>query len=669
MAVRWLGAVSWRQAGQVRGRGRLQAPDSGRTQTGRLCSGSASLQKTVSDPEVPKEEVVIPRRKTWDKLAVLRALASTVKRDPTAVRYTFHDDTYLIPRTPSELRLFAFSKESGKNAAKYIINEFPRYFERDIAEPHIPCLMPENLKPQIEGVSEAALKEHIQLRKVRASVDIYDQLLQAGNPVSLKTTNSLLDLLCFYGDQEPVRDYLPEKEMSEESEETAPVQQKNLGSFKNTKDAMVCTWRENNNAERIFNLMPERNAHSYCTMIRGMVKHGAYQKAFVMYTDLLNERHRADVDTFNALILAVARIRETFFDKWEVIKDLLNCMARQNVQPSVLTFNNILKSLKYCGGLGRSVSSKVLNEMKAINIEPSLATYMHILEIFAAFPRGVGKVIDVLNEVEKKSFVLQDPDDRMFFTSAMKVCVNLKDLKLAYRVHRVLEMGGSWKFLPVDQQYVYCAQFLNLLCMMEQFDVIMKWYKEVVPSLIYPNVKIMHSILQALEAANRMEMFPQIWEDLKQFNYILRPELLKQVLAMMTRELYPQEIQMMFANCAAEIKSTFEASGTWTTSILGDMAIVFSRAGRTQDAWNMLELLAKQNCIPSVLVLDEVLNCIIHSNLPDQALQLVKMAADFSLPSTPKLASRVLEEFELSEEEKKFLKNISGDSDSDSDSD
>lgn len=30
--------------------------------------------------------------------------------------------------------------------------------------------------------------------------------------------------------------------------------------------------RENNHAERIFKIMPEKNAHSYCTMIRGMVK-------------------------------------------------------------------------------------------------------------------------------------------------------------------------------------------------------------------------------------------------------------------------------------------------------------------------------------------------------------------------------------------------------------
>lgn len=45
--------------------------------------------------------------------------------------------------------------------------------------------MPENLIPQIEGVSEAALKERIQLRKVKASVDMYDQLLQAGTQAAV----------------------------------------------------------------------------------------------------------------------------------------------------------------------------------------------------------------------------------------------------------------------------------------------------------------------------------------------------------------------------------------------------------------------------------------------------------------------------------------------------
>lgn len=42
------------------------------------------------------------------------------------------------------------------------------------------CLMPETFEIQIEDVSEAALVERIQLRKVKAAVDMFDQLMQSG---------------------------------------------------------------------------------------------------------------------------------------------------------------------------------------------------------------------------------------------------------------------------------------------------------------------------------------------------------------------------------------------------------------------------------------------------------------------------------------------------------
>lgn len=46
--------------------------------------------------------------------------------------------------------------------------------------------MPEYFEPQIEDISEAALRERIKLKKVKASVDMFDQLLQAGDSVHLK---------------------------------------------------------------------------------------------------------------------------------------------------------------------------------------------------------------------------------------------------------------------------------------------------------------------------------------------------------------------------------------------------------------------------------------------------------------------------------------------------
>ncbi|RLW09273.1 hypothetical protein DV515_00003029, partial [Chloebia gouldiae] len=496
----------------------------------------------------------------------------------------FQDDPFLMPRNAANSRLYALSKESGRNAAKYIIKNFPQYFDKTFAEPNIPCLMPEILTPQTEGMSEEALRERIHLRMVKESVDMFDQLLQAGTPVSLETTNSLLDLLCFYGDGEPT----PEKEQEEKedleepgvnaSEQKAPKRQFQRGS-----QSSGPRWRENNHAERIFKIMPEKNAYSYCTMIRGMVKHGAYSKAYDMYIDLVNERHKADVHTFNALIRAVPYLKERFVERWELTKDFLTHMAQQKVQPTLLTFNSVLKSLRRCGGVGRTMSLFVLKEMEALDIEPSLASYEHLLSVYY---KGVDSqssdiISEVLNEVENRSFTAQDPDDANFFTTAMQVCCDLKDIKLAYQLNKALEKGDNWKFLDVDRSNGYWSKFFSLLCMMEQIEVVLKWYKEMSSSLFYPTPKNILDLLQALDAANQLEMIPSVWED------------------------FQIHIQLAFAKCAEEIKAVHEPAGPgqvpleWTGSALGHVVVLFSRTGRTQDAWNMMENFQKINRIPT----------------------------------------------------------------------
>ncbi|NWU61049.1 PTCD3 protein, partial [Pterocles burchelli] len=579
-------------------------------------------------------------------------------QDPTAAHYMFQDDPYLMPRNAANARLFALSMESGRNAAKYIIKQFPEYFDKILAEPNIPCLMPEMLAPQIEGVSEEALKERIHLRRVKESVDLFDQLIQAGTPVSLETTNSLLDLLCFFGDGEST----PEKEEEEKdeleepgvkaSEQKAPKRQLQRGL-----QSSGSSWRENNNAERIFKIMPERNAHSYCTMIRGMVKHGAFAKAYDMYIDLLNERHKADVHTFNALITAAPYLKERFLERWELAKDFLNHMAQQEVQPNLLTFNALLKTLRRCGSIGKSMSISVIKEMEALDIEPSLATYDHLLSIFY---RGVeicpsGIISEVLDDVEKRSFAPQDPDDGMAFN-----CCDLKDIKLADRLNKAMEKGDNWKFMDMDRSNAYWSKFFSLLCMMEQIDVVLKWYKEMSPSVFYPTPKNILDLLQALDAANQLEVIPSVWEDMKQLGFNRRPELLEELLSLMSRDQHPEEVQLAFAKCAEDIKAGYEQTGKeqvpleWTGSALGCVALLFSRVGRTQDAWyvNLLERFQQINRIPNDQVMEEFLNCAKQTNCPEEAVKLVKLAASLGLSASQRLKSRMEKEFELSEKQK-----------------
>lgn len=47
--------------------------------------------------------------------------------------------------------------------------------------------MPETVALHLEEVSEEALKERINLRKVTAALDMYDQLLQAGEHTHVHT--------------------------------------------------------------------------------------------------------------------------------------------------------------------------------------------------------------------------------------------------------------------------------------------------------------------------------------------------------------------------------------------------------------------------------------------------------------------------------------------------
>ncbi|XP_045302703.1 pentatricopeptide repeat domain-containing protein 3, mitochondrial isoform X1 [Leopardus geoffroyi] len=644
----------------------------------RFYSGSATLPKIEGANVTGIEEVVIPKKKTWDKVAVLQALASTVNRDSTAAPYAFQDDPYLIPTSSVESRSFLLAKKSGENAAKFIINSHPKYFQKDTAEPHIPCLMPEYFEPQIEGISEAALKERIKLRKVRASVDMFDQLLQAGTTVSLETSNSLLDLLCYYGDQEPSADnHFQQSEKSEELEEAI---EENNEKSKKAGHQFGVTWRAKNNAERIFALMPEKNSHSYCTMIRGMVKHRALVQALNLYTELLNNRLHADVYTFNALIEATAlSMNEKLEDKWNKILELLKEMAAQKVKPNLQTFNTILKCLRRFYSFGRLPALQTFREMKAIGIEPSLATYHYIIQLFYQHEnpsKGSSLIIyDIMNELKGKKFSPKDPDDDMFFQSAMRVCSVLRDLELAYQVHGLLNTGDNWKFIgPDHRRNFYYSRFFSLLCLMEQIDVTLKWYKDLIPSVFFPRSQTLIDLLQALDVANRLEVIPQIWKDSKEYGHSFRNALKEEILMLMARDRHPPELQVAFADCAADIRSTYESQDArqtapdWPANPLNYIAVLFLRGGRTQEAWKMLGLFRKHNKIPGNELLDEFMDSAKASNNPAQAIEIVKLASAFSLPVCEGLAQRVMADFAISQEQKEALGDLTSlTSDSDSD--
>ncbi|XP_034545147.1 pentatricopeptide repeat domain-containing protein 3, mitochondrial [Notolabrus celidotus] len=616
---------------------------------------SALQQQAAENIKETSETIVIPRKKTWSKEAVLEALSATVSRDPTSYSYQFQDDPYLSPRTSSEFRLYSLAQESGRSAAKYFINNNPKFFKKDFAEPHIPCLMPETVSLCLEEVSEDALKERIKLRKVKAAVEMFDQLLQAGSPVCMETTHDLLDLICLYCDSDPA-------EEGPQTEDMEAMKRKK-GRVRRSADILKSTWRENNNAERIFNLLPERDTRCYSALIRGMVKHGAYTKAFSAYTDMLNNRLTADIHIFNALILAAPEVKEKYNERWDGISELLKQMSEQKVQPNLLTFNSVLKALKRCGSLARAQSSHTLNEMKALGIAPSLASYDHVLAIFfqgASRQASTDVLQEVISELAGSSFTCQDPDDTVFFLSAMRICLDLKDLEMAYKLQSLVEVGENWRLLGDSyNQSIYYGRFFSLLCLMEHIDVVMKWYRRLVPSLYYPNTHGLRDLLQALDTDSRLDLLPSIWKDIRTLGHDNKADVVEELLALMARDTHSPEVQESFAACALDVRSVFDRDRVrpgleWSPASLSHITSLLLRANKTQQAWEMLQLFKSKNRVPAQGLLEEFLSAC----SPQRAVELVQLSATFCLSATPTLATRALAEFDLTEEQRAVLSEL-----------
>ncbi|XP_061541652.1 small ribosomal subunit protein mS39 [Phycodurus eques] len=619
---------------------------------------SAFRQQAVEARNDSAEPIVVPRKKLWNKESVLEALARTVRRDPTAYPYQFQDDPYLSPRNAAEFKLYSLSQESGRSAAKYLVDSYPKFFTKDFAEPHIPCLMPATVSLRLEEVSDEALKERISLRKVKAAVDMYDQLLQDGTSVSMETTHDLLDLICLFCDRDPIRE---DETQTEDMEELGREVRKRKGKVRRASDLLTFTWRENNNAERIFNLLPERDTRCYSALIRGMVKHGAYIKAFSVYTDLLNNRLTADIHIFNALISAAPEVRDKYIDRWNLITEILNQMSQQKIQPNLQTFNCILKALRRCGSLARTLALHTLSEMTALRIAPSLATFDHVLAIFykaASAGQGNTDILqEVMSELAGKNFTCQDPGDVLFFSNAMRICLDYKDLELGYKVQSLVEVGENWRLLGDSyQQSIYYGRFFNLLCMMEHIDVVLKWYKELIPSLYYPNPQGLRDLLQALDTDSRLDVLPSIWKDIRSLGHDNKPDLIEELLALMAREKHSPEVQESFAMCALDIKSAFDGNRSrtsleWSTPTLSHVTSLLLRANKIQKAWEMLQLFKEKNRVPSDELLEDFLSVCRSKGSAQRAVELVELSAAFCLQATPRLAKLTRADFDLSEDQ------------------
>lgn len=108
-------------------------------------------------------------------------------------------------------------------------------------------------------VSSQTLDQLIKQSDIKDAVFVYNLMKEKGMEITNEQRQSLLELLCFYNNEEP----LPEEHYEERW-----FTQHREGQQRHRK-----TWKDGDLAEQIFNEIEPKTAKTYAAIVRGMAKY------------------------------------------------------------------------------------------------------------------------------------------------------------------------------------------------------------------------------------------------------------------------------------------------------------------------------------------------------------------------------------------------------------
>lgn len=632
-----------------------------------VTSGTGTHYTTVSSPA--EEHIEIPNRIERSSTDILQALASTVGRDPTAPHYKYHDDPYLIPMSNMAKRTYSLSKEAGRKAASWIKEEHRELFLHQEAQPPIEKFAPRVVYTEESEVDTSSLEQIIAQGELADAVLVYNLLEQKGVEINDTLKQSLLELVSFYNNQEPLpEEFIEERWFSENSRR---------------RERHGKTWKDGELAEKLYAAIEPKTSQSYAALIRGMAKYLQCERAFALLQEANEKQIQLDTNTYNSIIQIISFLKDTADQRWQLCTDLLRQMAEQQLLPNLGTLNATLQCISSFGNFkfARSSALKVLPEFKQLGVVPSLGTYYYLLIIFCRERAPVSHVIvDILNEIAGKHFKIEHPRDTYFFATAMDVCRNhLHDKALAKKVDELLHTGDNYDLIGDSfKESVYYRNYLALLCQTEPIEEFMHTYDLLVPNIYIPEPGIMEEILRALEINGAVEHVPRIWSDMVIFDHTHRESLLLYLLRIMVDnrptpdEPAQQQLPEQCAKVALDMYNKIEDSAkrvrkvSFTGQMLGDILTLLVRGDSSFDkASEVFSYIDKQQHripgTPAETALLEYVEASIQNKAPSQALAALQYVVENNM-ETNTLAQRINEGFTLSEVHLAKLKSLVGDS-------
>ncbi|XP_014206559.1 protein PTCD3 homolog, mitochondrial [Copidosoma floridanum] len=625
------------------------------------------LQSLSTTSAEISDEVQIPARKERGPTDILHALESTLSRDPTAPDYKYIDDPYLIPSSLSKKRVYSLAKESGKRAAKWILQEHADLLKSKLSEPLVYAFLPPDKYENKSQVSEEILVKMIKLGNVPNTLHVYNLL--NGN-VSQETKQAILELLCFYNSSE-------EQKSSDFPEEA---------SYQVDAPITKNTWTNNPEVEKLFGELCQDETTApgaYNALICGTSKYLKVDKAWSLYNECVQKRIPLATSTYNHVITLVPVLKDNNEDRKILLTSLLQAMTKNGVKPNIGTLNAVLKSLSTFTVqlMAKEFSLSLLAEFKSININPSLASYYYLLLIFCR-PTGTPSniLLEILDELEKREELkIEDPSDTSFFVNAMEVASkHMFNLNAGDRLHKLLMTKDNYKLLGGRlNESVYYRNYLQLLLQSESIDQFMKVYNYLVPHVYIPEPALMRDILEMLEVNDKnkaMELLPQFSSQVVMFDMLDRHQIMKFLFKLMKHvccppegsplhELYAQSV-WTFWTYQKEVSQKRLQRTMWPANVYGSAAVLLVRGNEFEKMLNILEYLVKsQDSVMGAIDPKDLLEiftaCIERGHVPG-VLACVEYANDFGLMDTGSMSRAIKNNIPLSESQEKRLIELVG---------
>jgi len=623
------------------------------------------LRHTSTSDLNSSNKIVIPKRIERGPTDILKALSDTVKQDYTAPHFKYHDDPFLIPTSNMAKRMYALSQESGRKAAQWVRQEHAELFQHKVADPYIEAFSPRAIYDEKSEVDESTLQKVIAQHLVSDALTIYGLLEEKSVELTRETKQSLLELLCYYNNQDSLEeDWIEERWFKQAVK---------------GREKKMNNWKKGSTAEKLFASISPPDAASYAALLCGKAVHGDMDGAQRLYQEAVDAGIALPVQVFNRLIAGAPVLKEAHELRWNIVEDLLATMQQQGVSPNLDTLNAILSTISSMSvnQYSQKNALAILAEFKLLGIEPSLASYYFLLNIFCHDKSGMrsGVLVDILNILEGKSLSIRDPRDVLFFSEAMAICrLHLRDIDTAYRLDNLLHTADNYNLIGDSfKESVYYRFFFFLICQMGTLKEFWELYNKLVPNIYVPEPAVMEEIINTVELNEAFELLPRLWTDLLMFEHMDRESILVAMLrALQKSQSVEPSMLDKFADVAWDIWQRVESQKqqkitrkiNWTGPMLGDIVQVLLRADRYDQALDIMTCLDRRQQeilgVPSFESLNDFLNKSIEKKEIKNAIWCIQYCADAGFEDTIKLASNLSTSVELSENERNTLVGIVG---------